>query len=175
MNSIPFSMILSGIAMLAFGACFGWLYVEIQNKNMAVAEIISEIQSRDGEDIRLEALATLVENTSEERLELDRHFVSSDGVATFLKQVEMLGGETNTKLEIVSVDVKSLTPEDDLYEGLTVALSAEGSFNQVAELITHIEALPYPVVVGQTRFEVRSGDKGKVWGLTTTFTVLKKK
>ena len=175
MKSISFSVVISSVAVLVFGGLYGWLYIEIQTKNTALADVVALIHSRDGEDARLEALETLVEETADERLLLEQHFVSNDGVALFLEEVESLGPKSQTEIEILSVDVQALVPEENLYEGLTVALSGVGTFNQIMELIARIEALPYPVSVGQTRLEVRNAEKKKQWTLSISFTVLKKK
>jgi Tfp pilus assembly protein PilO len=175
MKTTPFSLILGILAVLLLGGVYGWLYLQIQSKNTEIALATAEIQARDGEDSRLAALESLVEATSNERLELEGRFVSNDGATLFLKEVESLGDSIGVTAEIVSVRDVELVPPDELYAGLSVSLSAEGTFDQMVKLIKSIESLPYPVIVDQSRLEARALEKKKVWYLSVVFTVIKKK
>lgn len=175
MQFISPSLILSLILSVVLAALYGWLYVDIQSKNAASAQVLAEIQARDGEERRLQSLEMLIEQTEEERVRLDQHFVSSEDITQFLEQVEALGVTSGTSLEIVSVVEAELVPPDEEYNAYVVALSAEGPFSAVSELLARIEGIPYPVQVTQARFEARGLDKKKVWVLSVSFMVLKKK
>lgn len=166
------------VFLLAAGGIYAWLYIEIQSENRHVAEVSANIEAQSEEASRQDSLVRLVENTKDKRDLLATYFVGQDGVADFLKELENLGDVAKTDNEIVSVAVGALGGEvqNDHFEKLTVALTIQGSFARVMNMLSLVESLPYPVHLLQVHIEkVESKSKTQEWLASLSIAVLKMK
>lgn len=96
------------------------------------------------EELRRENVKTLehfLELKSNERGELDKHFVGSGDVVAFLDLIESLGAQTQAKAEVTLIDI----PKDG--SGLLIEVKSDGSFSAVYKFLSLLENAPYELEI----------------------------
>lgn len=85
----------------------------------------------------------LVLNTENKRLELEKHFVTSDGLVSFIEYVESLDDISGGTLVIDDVGVS----DENGKPVLGVSLSMSGTYQEIYKLLSLIETMPYEINV----------------------------
>lgn len=176
MKNIPFTLVLGGIITLLGIGLYVAALGDIQGRDQRIQVYEREIQAKEVERKRLEAITNLAEQTEKDRAYIEGYAVPAEGVAQLLESVENLSAVTKATVEIVSVAVKPhLSDDKEKYEEVDLAVTMRGSFQSVYQTFSLLETLPYPVAVKQVRFEVRKDGKKRDWNASAMLSVLKLK
>lgn len=176
MNNVPFTAMLGSILTVVGVALYVYALFDIQARDQRIQIYESEITTKELERKKLDAITNLAEQTEEDRAQIQKYAVPAEGVAELLEIVEGLGASTKADVEIVSVAVKPrVVDERNVFEEVDLAITVQGSFQNVYQTVSLLETLPYPVAITQTRFEVRKDGKARVWSASVMMSVLKLK
>ena len=105
----------------------------------------AEAQRRD-----LAALVRLAESIDEEVTELNSYLIKNeDEVIDFLNLLDTLASESRLEITVKSTEANSINGS---FEDFTINFSVLGSYNNVLQFLTLIEALPYQVLVSEVSF-----------------------
>ena len=138
-QKLPF---LLAIAFLVFSSgLFYFLYNKIQDNHTSIKEINIKIKEEESYMGELRALGHGIKTIESEKLELEKHFVSSSNFVPFLDTIENLALKVGATAETTSVDIS----QDKL--NLTVDLDIKGSFVSLYKFITLLENSSYELEV----------------------------
>ena len=161
-----------GILALIFmfvcaGALGGSLFV-ISHLAGALYDQQVENATIETHEAELDALLRLVEETAEEREELDAYVLAEEDVVTFLSLLGTLGREQGVLLETKSIKSNDV---GGVFEELSIETTMQGSYDSVLYTLALLESLPY-----QSRLEsVALAEGNGVWQSTLTLYVTKHK
>ncbi len=135
-NFQKLSLILSAVFFLAVAAVFVFLYQKINENNqkaeMDASLLQADTKARDG----LRALDLSLEQNAPEMASLQSHFTKSSDAVPFLDALQKLAATAKASAQIDSVDTGTNN------NGLTVGLTASGSFASVYKFLTLLENSP---------------------------------
>jgi len=163
------------IGCMLAGALYALMFVRIESENTEAALLRVVVDAGAEEQAKLESAKEIFALTQKEREELGRYIVSNDAVVDFIEALENLNETTGANVEVVTVNVVPAAIPDSVTEELALALSVEGTWNQVMHLLSIVETLPYSVRIGNVGLHKIGEQKGKTvyWQETVTFSVQK--
>ncbi len=170
---------LSILVLFGVAACFVFWNI-IGN---SVARIHANDNLRKEEIARLEqekTLQVLIQNLGPDIKKIQSRIVESNGTPSFISKIESLARGIGATVTVSNVSVKPAEQEGEAFEYLSFDVASDGSWNQVYQLLTMIESLPYKVVLsnmtlGQGDFSEGEGQTNSRWKATFAISVLKKK
>lgn len=167
--------VLVGISVaIVAGALYIFALFDMERRIALINTYQAEIVSKEGETSSFARLATLVDETKEDRDRLSTYIVSTDGVVGLLKEIESLASTSRATITIVSVAEEKIPGEErGIFEEVNIAMSVSGSYSEVRHAIALLEVLPYPTKINQIRLESRLEDKKTVWSVPLMLSVLK--
>ena len=149
------------VANIAVFAVYVFLYSSIRAAQKNIAAASGDLGNESYRSDALRKLENLVEETAEERATLDEYFIPTDGVVSFIEDLEALGMEAGASVEIRTVNIED-AEEGALLERVSVQFLAEGTWESVFNLLARFEFLPRAVRVKSVRFEAIDGAEGAV-------------
>lgn len=133
------------IAATLFGVTLAGLLVFVvllQKQEALLQEKHQALKRQQVYEQELVSLLELVSNSAEDRSELNNYLLGAteEDVVELLGLIETIGREQGVALKTSSI---SVTPKDDTFARLTMAISLEGSYPLLTHMITLLENLPY--------------------------------
>lgn len=171
---VSHTQVMTIMAMLATCIAFGvyaTLFIIIKNKNNQISILQNKVDIEVRKDQRLHSTKQLTSDLSEEFVQVDKHFVSADGVVGFLEDLENLGRKSGASVSVNSVSVNENAGNGLPYEPLQIEFAARGSWKSVLHLISLLETFPLGITVSRMHLEKNLNS----WQLNTSFSVLKLK
>jgi|GEM_PF-3108794 len=116
---------------------------------------------------RMQAMEQLVQQTTQERAEMNTYLLSLDDPLPFLKLIENLGVDTHVGLTVDSLteervdDRAGSTAEGQKYVHLVLLIA--GDWAGIYHLIDLLESLPYIAVVDKAIVEQSKAGEGPGW------------
>ena len=169
--------IFASIMVATVLAVYVFLFLDIRDKNREVFLILNEADIEAREDLRLRSIQDVVNDTEEQRGQLNVYFVDDDKIVEFIETIEELGSFTGAEVEVTAVNIEEKVGESgENDEFLQLTFSAKGDWDEVFYLFSLVELLPYKIEVRRASFE-SSSSKGKlgVWSGTFNISVAKTK
>lgn len=161
------------VALLIFlGACagYGYLWLQVSDTADRLASTSAEgTQALAREDFTRAAETTLA-NLADQRRTFSAYVASDANFVSVINLIEAAGRREKADTTIGSVSV--VTGGGTYNDLVTVSLSAEGPFTNVAAFLASLETLPFASRVDEISMQA-SGDK--TWFATARLTVIKKK
>lgn len=154
------------VLVIAVSIAYAMLFLNIKEKNNNISALSNEIDIVLQKEIKLRSVKHLINDTEQDRVKLDSHFVTDDEVVNFIEKIENLGTDSGTKVEVISVYVddvnKEVTNQAAINELLYLDFKTEGSFAQMFHFLSMLEKLPFKIDIPQVNFEKTLDGTGKV-------------
>jgi Tfp pilus assembly protein PilO len=176
MKTISITIIVGIGVALVVGSLYVFALYDMERRIALINAYQQEITTREGETSSFARLATLVDETKDDRDRVSTYILSTDGVVALLKEIESLAVGSGAEIKIVSVTEGVIAGEErGLFKEVVIALSIDGSYGAVRHAVALLEALPYATKISQIRMESRQDGKKTVWTVPLVFSVLKDK
>lgn len=176
MKYISLTVLLGLSVSVVAGALYAFAVYDMERRITLIHEYEQEIASKEGETTSFARLATLVDETKEDRDRVSTYIVSTDGVVALLKEIESLATTSRASIKIASVAEMPIPGDDkEVFEEVVIAMSLTGSYSEVRHAVALLEVLPYPTKISQIRFESRAEGKVTTWTVPLVLSVLKDK
>ncbi len=168
---LGFSFIVAVIVIILVAIFCSLLIEKIVGINDKVKQI--EVSSQERE--RSATLRVSVANTQEGRENLNKYFISVNGVINLIEQLENLAKETGVTLDIKFVGyeaIKQVTA--DTLEQVKFKVAVSGSWSKVIKFFKLVETFPAVVYLDSTFLNlIASKTKEQTWLLDLEFSVIK--
>ena len=150
--TVIISVLLATGSFVSFG---GLLYlIETQSKATSIGQF--QYQEALAGTQKADSIAAAVQNTSRERVELDRYFIGRENVVEFLEEIESFGIQTGASVEVTSVELESL---NESVEELKLVILTSGSWTSLVHLLLLLDSAPLLIEFDRISFE--SGSEGE--------------
>lgn len=163
-NALIFSITTSLVAV----GVYAYLFLGLRDTAQEHAQITAELEQEEQKQERRGSVSAILEDTEEERAELESIFVTEETIVDFFEEFEVLRGEAGVEAEIDQVreDIELEIEEDDegekgeegeegddgddnesavqeILSYVEMDVSAEGSWGEVFRFLSLIETMPY--------------------------------
>ena len=138
-NSQNIKLFLSTTIFIFFCVVFVLLYKEINNNNQKAEQGAVDFQTEMTRRNEITSLDNSLQENTDNKTKLEKHFTKSSDVVPFLDTIENLAPQTGAKAEIDSVD-KGVASQ-----GLIVGLRVSGSFANIYKFLQLLENSPYEI------------------------------
>ncbi len=138
-------------------------YINKKNNEALDAEKNWAIEEARRENVK--ALELFLEDKTEERNEIDKHFVKNTDIVVFLDTIENLAPQVGAKAEVTLIDV----PKDGA--GLMVEVHSKGSFESIYRFLSLLENSPYELDFSSVNTQVVKGAEGESNTWQATFKI----
>lgn len=142
------------LSLLAYGF---FLHTVSKQKANHIAHAEARAESSAHKKSIQDLMRTLDE-TSVERESLKARFVEEEGVIDVLSLIESLGEEQNVLLTTNSLNVQ---PVNEYFETLAINITVEGRYEQVLNVLSLLEKLPYQTAIHNAQVSRRETG---IWG-----------
>lgn len=119
----------------------GGMFYEMQRMSTTFEAQTTLIQESAAQRQQYNDLLRKVEETEEERAQLQEYILTEADTISFLTEIERLARSSGVELSTQSLDVAEV--EASPYESLRIVFAVEGSLATLQELIGVLESLPY--------------------------------
>jgi Tfp pilus assembly protein PilO len=185
------------MALTAFLVClfvYGGVVYGLK-KRVQTAEKAQNEADRIAKKISQRAkIKTVIEDTKSDRATLDSYFVSANGVAGFISQVESIADDTRVSIDISNISIENKGTDesesedsgdqsddeasDELTETLVLEIRVAGSWPRVTHFVRTLEQYPNLGRITELslnrKAEAGSGQRsGPRWSANMTYRVLK--
>lgn len=113
-----------------------------------------ELAKNQSYEQEFQMLSRLVDESVEERKQIESHILKEEGVIDFLALLEALGAEQGATVKTASLEVSEPTGG---FEEVSLTVSVEGSYLQVVHVLKELEMLPYQSRITNIALERQSG------------------
>lgn len=144
-------IIVSIVTLLLLGVYIFFSY-KINSVFDEAESVVHERLSLEAKERQLSKTEDAILSTKDKRLELEKHFITSDELVSFIEYVESLDNISGGTLVIDEVDVN----DEGGKPALRVSLSASGTYKQIYKLLSLIETMPYEIDIPM--FDVSMSD-----------------
>jgi len=125
-------------------------YIQTQGEELVTqAKEVTEYEEREQS---YRDLSQLIEETKQQREELNTHILTEEKTIDFLSNIEKLA--VNQGVELVTNSLK-VSEDTKFFETLTIAFSVKGMENRVYALLELLETLPYHSFVSKISLQNR--------------------
>jgi len=166
-------LILFGLVFLAVLFAYGYFFLAVKAENQNISRLSNDIALEEKKQTETELIKTNLSHTEDERTKLNSYFVTSDHVVDFLNYLETLGTNSQTAVEITTVNLADSkdakpaatgasapaapanaeqdqtaaapAPAQPKQQNLSVELKASGTFASVYQFLLLLENVPYDV------------------------------
>lgn len=182
-KTIKIIIFLSILNSIVFGSCF-YLFMNINNVDKEVSLRLNQIESEVKKDESLRSIKNLMNDTKEDRGQIERLFVQPNGTVDFIETVELLGRTADVKIEVESVGVSAFKNKtaSSTTELFNLSFKTEGSWQNTMHLLSLLDNMPYKISFENVNLSKISGSSGSdknkeenpsYWNGSFNFTVLK--
>ncbi len=119
-------------------------FVKVEKSEIVVLE--ENIENKQQLEQNASSIKHLILDTKKERSELNSYLVDSNELVGFIEKLESVGKHSGVSVKLSSVEEKK---EDGL---ITINLSADGKWKEVAYFLKLIEALPKKINIERVVF-----------------------
>lgn len=157
-------IIINICVFVAYGFVFWRIYTDGQNTSKLINQASLDFQKNE---VLRTAKITLAEN-HDFISKIDSYFIAPNGVVPFIDSVESLAKDYGVEASIGSVAVESDTKiKNDFKETLHLKVEGSGSWSNLVQFISAVEALPYRTVFDQVVFGLTDSADKLTFGGTT--------
>ncbi|MDP3996585.1 MAG: hypothetical protein Q8P86_02740 [bacterium] len=161
------------VANLAVWGGYYMLFSIVKEKDKNTSALENTISLASEKDAQLLSAQKLLDDTVEDRREVDSHIVAKDKVVEFLEFVESLGNP-EADVNISSIERGPFEEKNVLMENLIIQVTVKGSWNDVFSFLSRAELMPFKSVIEQARLEkVEDKELGDIWRADLRFNVIK--
>ena len=164
---VVFSLLTTVAAAFGYYVLYGQVVAQAESSSQAMQAVGLEVGRKEQEG----QLLKLYDETKVKRAKLASSFVAEDKVVDFIEEVEAIGADTSTTLEL-----SSLAKEEGR---IKAHIEVKGSWSGVMRALMIIENMPYSISVKDIRL-IAAGDasgdlkktSSRTWNLSLDFSVL---
>jgi len=150
-------------------------FFSIRSKTRSLSLLEADLQVELLSEERSRSMKKLVEDTKTQRAALNTFFVSDDGVASFISDLESTAASARVDLDITSVGVEDISADETLLELLTLRFSAEGTWQEVVHFVSLLELMPHALSIRSSQLQRSVRGEEIVWQGAFNVSVLKLK
>jgi hypothetical protein len=146
-----------------------WLFsIQVGSNISQISNLGEDLNFQLAKERQLKSMKNISRETQSERIELDSYFVSSDGIVSFIKEVEGLATLSGLEVEIDSVGTTEYFAGEDLSEILEILglnLRVKGEWSSSFYFLNLLERMPYQVSFDQFSLEAENSteDEASNW------------
>ncbi len=133
------------VSILASGFCYAFLYRQTTLQASEYLNTVKQIDLQKGTASYEETLTQTFEKYEADRLKIKSLVVREGGLVGFIEQIEKIGPESKTDLELSSIG----TTDDKIRARVT----AKGGWQEVMTALMMIENLPVSLLISNVRIE----------------------
>ena len=163
------------LVMLAAICAYGYLFQKLRHLNADNVALTRDTGTLLAEQSQIGAIKQSLSDTDVNRAKLDSYFVDPNNVVPFLETVEGYAKAVGVTTTFSDVQLDGKPPH------LSVTVDANGSFANVYQFVSMLEAAPYEISI--TSSDIRSaipaglvptgvGDHSTGWDATLNLSVL---
>jgi len=123
------------IGLTTYIYLFGFIF----DKKDAIVNSVSKLDIEQLKEERLRAIKNSYRETASKRILLSKYFVDSEGIVTFIEDIERAGKSANVVLKFNFVNIRD-TGEQDI---LAMKFETFGSFREIFYFLKLIEQMPF--------------------------------
>lgn len=150
-------LVLAALFALAGIGADAFIFSGVRGAEASAAALRSESDSAGMQNARIAYLQAMLQKTADDRAKIDSYLVSKDNEVAFLEEVEKVASEIGAKAKIDSVSEDTFAFATSTVPALRIAMSASGTWMQVALLAEKIRSLPHKIIFTSLNFQT-SGD-----------------
>lgn len=155
------------VCLVAMGTYGGAVFLFFKKTNeVAAIPLTAQDLSRKAEEAQ--AAKHFLSATASSRTALREFFFREDDIVRFLGDMEQVAQRAGVSLTLTSADAK-------IEGGLEIEADITGSWEDLAQFLTLLDAYPAPMTITRvslnTRSESEQGASKKIWGGTVMFTL----
>lgn len=139
---------------------FTTLFIYINNKNQVALTRMDDWHKEEDRRANIETMEKFLASKSAASLELDKHFVKSTDIVSFLDLIERLAPKVGSSAEVTLVDVA----KDGT--GLYVEVKSKGSFESLYRFLSLLENAPYILEITSMSMRAPGASEGGPWDAT---------
>jgi len=151
-------------AILLAGYLF--LIYTVQAKNKHVSELTNMLILEHRRAVNLDSINDLLVSIASERDAINAQFISSEEAVDLIERIEGITETYNIpiKLDINIADGEAIKGvKDTAYKTLDFEIHMRGTWNQVRDVITHINVLPHLIRTNHMELKVAESADGRMW------------
>ncbi|MFA5744755.1 MAG: hypothetical protein WC887_00880 [Candidatus Paceibacterota bacterium] len=145
---MKFRILNLGIQMIVVvGVLFGYgfWYVGVAAKSVAVAELQNQIATKTETASRISIARAVIAGMIEDKAAVQGYFIPETGIVAFINELELQGQNQNTTVNVLSVSSDTLGTQPILLFSLAI----KGSFDAVMRTVGTIEYMPYDLSISE--------------------------
>jgi hypothetical protein len=168
------SFFLALFLVLVLGTGYGVSFLALHGSIAKRAKLKQDLAGQTLTEDQSKHIAEVIADTETERADLDKYFISTDGIVGFISTVENLSDDSGATVDVTSVDQVN-KPNDPEFEYLHLELTAAGSWQSVYHLTQLVESLPYVLWLDRVSLERMPKESPEPWKAILTIRALKRK
>jgi Tfp pilus assembly protein PilO len=142
------TMVISIVLAIAVFVIYGFLFLNIKDKNEQISTLANDAQQLRSKDDTLKATKTILDQSKDLISQLDSYFIPADGVVGFISVLEGVGKFSGVDMTIGSVGTEADSKaKDEIKETLRLHIETNGSWKNTFYFLSVIENLPYRIDV----------------------------
>jgi hypothetical protein len=172
MHNARNTLIPATLALLLSVGVYVYIFFQVNNAGREVDSIEQKIEAEHEKTRRRDAVRTTLEDTEDDRVELESRLLKDATLVSFFETLETLAFEAGVKTEIGRIsenveldliipdpteegaDTKPVrNPASDSLEWLQLDIKATGTWSQVYRFLSYIELLPYETQQSNVRLQ----------------------
>lgn len=148
------------LSILATGFAYFFIYQKAISQADQYVQVNKEIENEDTKKHNDQDLIKIYNSTKDSREKILTYLVKEDKVVNFIETLEKVGTDSNTKLELSSINNDSGI--------IKVNVSVKGSWSNVMTSLVLVENLPLSLYIKDVKLNSVSDleKKGRSWELT---------
>ncbi len=150
-----------------------FLFIGVKEKNERISVLVNEIEAKVAEENTHSSIRAIVAQTVKQRNQLAKYSIAKEEAVSFIELLERTGREIGVSVNITSVRETEI-PETPVFEHLTLALTATGTWPGVVRFLGRLESLPYEAKVTQAAVSKTDTYAGS-WNISLSLSALKEK
>jgi hypothetical protein len=136
------------------------------NKNLEkISNLSNNLNTQLLKQEQFKLFKNIINETNLDREELDTRFISSDGLVSFITQVEALATLSGVSVDIGNVSVSEYLHQgskSELLEFLNMSISVSGSWENNFYFLNLLESLPYNISIDSFNLQTGGDTDNKI-------------
>ncbi len=143
------------------------LFFAVYRKNTQTQEIYASFYQRTSDAEVLKRMERSLFETEKQRALLDEHLITPTQTLVFIEQVESLGKQSHTDVQVTSITSPKKKGEPFLLE-----FNASGGFENIYRLFSLVEEMPYRVTIRKANLVANPGGNGTTSSWRASFVIV---
>ncbi|HVT75168.1 MAG TPA: type 4a pilus biogenesis protein PilO [Candidatus Paceibacterota bacterium] len=135
-------VIISAAVAVVFLAAWGFVAYKSYGMKADIASISANATSAAANDAYLISLKDALRDSKDELAEIDRRFITKDGIPAFIDSIEQSAQAYDVKADLSALDIDE-SGDASLPRPLTFHMTGSGGWKEVVSFLSAVESMPY--------------------------------